>query len=184
MLLASGFAYLVPVAILALFAGYCFDRYLLFLLPLGIAIVTLLVSEAGPGKAGSVILPFAVGSLVLYAALSVAGTHDYLSWNRARWQALNDLLTEQRVPACKIDGGFEFNGWYFYDPNYRATPEKSWWWVAGDDFMVTSRRVPGFTELKRYPFRRWLPPAVSNILALRRTTPSVLPSNPRCRSST
>jgi hypothetical protein len=110
----------------------------------------------------------------LYAAFSIAGTHDYLSWNRVRWQALNSLVTEQRVSADDIDGGYEFNGWYLYDAKYRSTPEKSGWWVAGDDFMVTFGPVPGFTEIRHYPFRRWLPPGEGHILVLRRTTPAAL----------
>jgi hypothetical protein len=173
MLLASGLIYVVPEAILNI-NDMAFDRYVLFLVPLGIAIILLLVSDGGPDKAGSAIMPLAVASLVLYGAFSIAGTHDYLSWNRARWQALNNLTTEQRVSADDIDGGFEFNGWYLYDSNYLETDEKSWWWVAGDDFLVTFGPVPGFTELRRYPFRRWLPPGEGNILVLRRTTPSAL----------
>lgn len=174
MLLASGLICLVPLTILTL-SPWSFDRYVLFLVPLGIAIIILLASGVGPVKAGSPLLPLAVVSLVLYGAFSIAGTHDYLSWNRARWKALNNLTTEQRVPADDIDGGLEFNAWNFFDWNYRATREKSWWWVHGDDFMVTFGPVPGYAELRRYPFRRWLPPGEGNILVLRKTTPSSLP---------
>jgi len=94
-----------------------------------------------------------------------------LSWNRARWQALNNLAAE-RVTPIDIDGGFEFNGWYLYDLNYIPRLKKSWWWVFRDDFMVTFGPVPEFTEIKRYPFRRWLPPGEGNILVLQRTTPN------------
>jgi hypothetical protein len=173
MLLASGLISIVPVAALNII-GKAFDRYVLFLVPLEIAIIILLVSDAGPGKAGSPIMPLAVVSLVLYGAFSVAGAHDYLSWNRARWQALNNLMTEQRVSAHEIDGGYEFNGSYLYDPKYRPTPAKSYWWVDRDDFVVSFGPVLGYTEIKRYPFRRWLPPAESNILVLQRATPSTL----------
>jgi hypothetical protein len=173
MLLASGLVYLVPVAVLTAF-GQAFDRYLLFLVPLGMAIIILLVSDVDPGKADSTLMPLAVASLVLYGAFSIAGTHDYLSWNRARWQALNNLATEQRVPANDIDGGYEFNGWYLYDSKYQPTPEKSYWWVDGDDFMVTFGPVSGFTEVRRYRFRRWLPPAEGNVLVLRRNPPGIL----------
>lgn len=173
MILASGLIYVVPLAVLNLI-GKAFDRYVVFLVPLGIVIIILLVSDARQSKADSSIMPIALASLLLYGAFSTAGTHDYLSWNRARWQALHDVEAEQRVSASDIDGGYEFNGWYLYDPEYRETPERSWWWVAGDDFMVTFGPVPGFAELKRYPFRRWLPPSAGNILVLRRSTPSTL----------
>ena len=157
-LLASGLIYLVPHSILTI-TYRAFDRYVLFLVPLWIVILFLLASDAGRAKAGSLVvnMSLAVASLILYGAFSVAGTHDYLSWNRARWQALSNLETEQRVGPDDIDGGFEFNAWYLYDPNYRAIPGKSWYFVARDDFMIAFAPVPGFTEMKRYPFRRWLP---------------------------
>jgi hypothetical protein len=167
-LLASGLIYVVPISILT-FIGKVFDRYVLFLVPLGIVILFLLARDVGRAKAGSLIISLAVASLILYGAFSIAGTHDYLSWNRARWQALNNLETEQRVGPADIDGGFEFNAWYLYDPNYRASPGKSWYFVARDDFMIAFAPVPGFTEMKRYPFQRWLPPGKGNILVLRRT---------------
>jgi hypothetical protein len=170
-LLASGLIYLVPLSILT-FTGRGFDRYVLFLVPLGIVILFLLASDAGLAKTGSLIVSLAVASLILYGAFSIAGTHDYLSWNRARWQALNNLETEQRVGPAEIDGGFEFNAWYLYDSNYRASPGKSWYFVARDDFMIAFELVPGFTEMKRYPFQRWLPPGEGSILVLRRTQAS------------
>jgi len=135
----------------------------------------------------------AVLTLALYGAFSVAATHDYLSWNRARWKALTDLMLEQHVTPEHIDGGFEFNAWYLYSRSYtnelfsladklaqnragldvkvgtQPARNKSWWWVYGDDFVVTLGPVPGFTELKRYHFPRWLPPGEGSILVLRRT---------------
>jgi hypothetical protein len=169
-LLASGLIYLVPLSILT-FTGRAFDRYVLFLVPLGIVILFLLASDAGRAKAGSLVvsISLAVASLILYGAFSIAGTHDYLSWNRARWQALNNLETEQRVGPAEIDGGFEFNASHLYDPSYKASPGKSWYFVARDDFMIAFEPVPGFTEMKRYPFQRWLPPGEGSILVLRRT---------------
>jgi hypothetical protein len=169
-LLASGLVYLVPLSILT-FTGRAFDRYVLFLVPLGIVILFLLASDAGRAKAGSLVvsISLAVASLILYGAFSIAGTHDYLSWNRARWQALNNLETEQRVGPAEIDGGFEFNASHLYDPSYKASPGKSWYFVARDDFMIAFEPVPGFTEMKRYPFQRWLPPGEGSILVLRRT---------------
>jgi 4-amino-4-deoxy-L-arabinose transferase-like glycosyltransferase len=171
LLFAGGLIYLVPMAMLFINIDLAFDRYLLFLVPLGIAIVILLVNNVSFGNAGSALRTVAIASLVLYATFSIAGTHDYLSWNRARWQALNNLAAE-RVTPIDIDGGFEFNGWYLYDLNYIPRLKKSWWWVFRDDFMVTFGPVPEFTEIKRYPFRRWLPPGEGNILVLQRTTPN------------
>jgi hypothetical protein len=170
LLLAAGFIYFVPVALLT-FYGRSFDRYLLFLMPLAIAIIVLLLRDAGPGHAVPSLRLLASASLILYAAFAIAGTHDYLAWNRARWQGLNDLAREQRVSADDIDGGYEFNSWYLYDSRYLPTPGKSGWYVFGDDYVVTFGPLPHYAEFKRYPFRRWLPPSQGNILVLRRSTP-------------
>jgi hypothetical protein len=167
LLLACELIYVVPVAIL-ISTGEAFDRYVLFLVPLAIATVILLVSDISPGRTRSPVMALAVGSLLLYGAFATAGTHDYLSWNRARWQALENLMTEQRLSASEIDGGYEFNGWCLPDSKARATKVESLWWVDHDDFLVTFGPVQGFTEFSRYPYRRWIPPAEGHLLVLRR----------------
>ncbi len=86
----------------------------------------------------------------------------------ARWEALDNLVSEERVRPDDIDGGFEFNAWYLCDPNYRPSPEKSWCWVTNDDFMIAFGPVPGYKEMKRYHFQRWLPPGEGTILILRK----------------
>ena len=58
-----------------------------------------------------------LGLVASYGLFSVASTDDYFAWNRARWQALTYLLDEVRVSPMEVCGGFEFNGWYNYDPN-------------------------------------------------------------------
>ncbi len=157
LLLAGGFAYFVPMALLA-FYGRTFDRYLLFLMPLAVAIIVLLMKDAGEASTASLVRLSASAGLILYAAFAIAGTHDYLAWNRAQWRALNDLETEQRVSADDIDGGYEFNSWYLYDSRYQGAPGKSGWYVFGDDYIVTFGPLAQYTDLHRYPFRRWLPP--------------------------
>jgi predicted acetyltransferase len=110
-------------------------------------------------------------ALLLYAVFSVTAVHDYLAWNRVRWQALHHLTGELSVPAERIDGGFEFNGLYTYDENYIRTPGKSFWWVKSDDYMVAFNTMPGYALLRKYPVRSWLPAAVHHIYVLKRTTP-------------
>ena len=48
-------------------------------------------------QAKSRLVPLAVPGLVPYGAFAVAGTHDYLSLNRVRWQALNRLMQDGRT---------------------------------------------------------------------------------------
>jgi len=192
LLLATGIIYVAPLILLQCDTSV-FDRYLLLLVPLSMFIFLRSSARKESDKTRFQFLLPALLSLVLYGAFSVAATHDYLYWNKARWQALNELMQEHNLTPDKIDGGFEFNGWYLYSRSYpnqvllyinqliqkRAAmktraelqpyPIKSWWWVAGDEFVVTLGPVQGFAELKRYQFPRWLPPGQGSIFILHRT---------------
>jgi len=198
--LATGMIYIAPMVVLWS-RQLVFDRYLLLLVPLA---TLLLVQSSATHELAETGYRFsvpAVVTLALFGVFSVAGTHDYLSWNRVRWQALNNLMQEQHVSPKQMDGGVEFNAWYLYSRSYpnpllsvdidwnkkpesmerKPAPTKSWWWVASDDYVVTFGPVPGFTELKRYPFQRWLPPGEGSVLILQRTSADgyTQPSTPR-----
>lgn len=150
-------------------AGY-FDRYLLVLLPLWLLGAP---AAAEPVSPRAQPLP-AVATLLaaLWAAFAVAATRDYFAWNRARWAALHDLVERAGVAPGRIDGGFEFNGWYGYDPAWPADrqppPDRSWWWVADDEYVITLGPVPGYTEQACYPFTRWLGRAPGAVRVLHR----------------
>jgi len=106
--------------------------------------------------------------LALFAVFSVAGTRDYLMWNRVRWALLDEVLTSRLATPGQIDGGFEFNGWHLYRPSYVATPNKSWWWVDEDKYLVTFGAIPGWNVAGQRTFSRWLPPGEGRILLLTR----------------
>ncbi len=143
------------------------DRYLIWLLPLLACILV-----ASRSRSPLHVPPARVwiaGILVTASALfGVAGTHDYLAWNRARWQALGDLMTLEHASFADIDGGFEFNGWYAYNANYIPVPSKSWWWIQDDDIVISLGPIPGYVERKRVEFQRWMPFGRAGILVLSR----------------
>jgi len=103
---------------------------------------------------------------------SVGSTGDYLAWNRARWQALKELMENDHVNAKDIDGGFEFNGLYMYDPDYQYDSKKSWWWVQGDTYKVSFGIIPGYTAIKEYRYHNWIPPRQRQVLVLKRQSAS------------
>ena len=78
-------------------------------------------------------------------------------------------MAEAHVTADRIDGGYEFNGLLRYDPKYRKQAGKSNWWVADDEYIVTSGPLPGYQEYRRYDFTRWLPLPGSSIFVLHRS---------------
>lgn len=143
-----------------------FDRYLIPVIPLlASSMANLAVKEhkqAG-GKSHFFVASMLIGFSFFFSA---CGTRDYLTWNRARWALLKDLLESKRAKAEDIDGGFEFNGLHLYNPNYQQEPDKSWWWVNKDTFVVAFGTMPGYSILEEFKYRQWMPPHDRSILLL------------------
>jgi hypothetical protein len=143
-----------------------FDRYLLFLLPFVIALV------AGVNNwVSKVNTPYLrLASLMLipvYGIISVALTHDYMSWNRTRLEATNWVMDKYGVDHYSIDSGFELNGFYGYDPLYDNDQLK---WVRDDKYVVAfGDVVPGYQLDKRFKVERILPVGPEVIIVLKRS---------------
>jgi hypothetical protein len=161
---AAAAVYTAPILLLGLGPFGFYDRYLLFLLPLGGGLAVILLRDV-PLPPPAVLL--GLGLIAAMAAFSTAASRDYMELQRARWQAL-DALTGAGILPNEIDGGFEFNAWHLYRDDYAdwlTEPEKSWYWVDRDTFAVTFAPVDGYAELDRRTVRRWLgPPATLHVL--------------------
>lgn len=142
---------------------YFIDRYYIVLVPFVLAIMT----------QGNVIVPskkqamIATVFLVFIAGFTLTGTHDYFSWNRARWQAIDYLTKEKNLKPNQMDGGFEYNGWHKPGPFGHRTG-KSWWWVDEEDYIVTFGDMEGFAKEKGFEYVRWLPPGVDSVFVLKK----------------
>lgn len=153
---------------MALYIGFllldlhCFDRYFFQILPF--LLICFLPSK--PKKPGRLATKFSLASLLFLAVFSITTTHDYLSWNRGRWHALEYLTQVKKIAPNQIDGGFEFNGWHKPGPR-DSGGGKSWWWVDREDFIVTFGEMDGFTKEKSFAYKRWLPPGVDSIYVLK-----------------
>ena len=165
-LLIGCLVYLCPFMV----AGY-FDRYVL---PGVFMMLAMTAMRAGPTRSDlrqPTYLPFLRGvsitMLVVMGLYAVAGTHDYLSWNRARWTLLG-RLADQRIPPTQIDGGFEFNGLYLYDPNFISSRNGNSWWVHDDQFIVDFAPHTGYRMVDEMDASGWLPPFRTKVLMLER----------------
>jgi Dolichyl-phosphate-mannose-protein mannosyltransferase len=164
--LLVGLVYAAGVAVSTASPEYSFfDRYVVFLLVPAVVVVT----RAAPAsnRRGTVALAAAIVLVGLYGLFSVTQTHDYLAWNRARWHALEDLR-HQGVPPATIDGGFEFNAWYGFDPDAPRATVGGTWRRQGNEYVVALGPLPSYTEVRRYPFQRWLPLQRDAITVLRK----------------
>ena len=154
-------AYLCPLLV----AGF-FDRYLAAFMP--VVLMFVLAATTAAQRQWTCRAASATVICAAFAIFAALGTHDYLSWNRARWQAIADAQRIEGAGAANMDGGFEFNGIESYDPNYIRTENKSWWWVKDDTYRITFGPIAGLTEVRRYPYVTYLPPATRFIFLLRR----------------
>jgi hypothetical protein len=126
----------------------------------------------------------AVAGLVMGCLVSIAVTHDYMSWNRARWQLLDEWVGNRGVEPGRIDGGFEFNGWYFGQRIEDCAPgrprpsrgEARWEDFAcleppvttDREYRVSFRAATDMSVKDQRSFSRWLPWRRQSVFLLRR----------------
>jgi len=155
--------YFLPIIII----GY-YDRYLI-LFPVVIMALIIRLFPLPANKRRMTLAVPVLFTLIFYGGFTVSATHDYMSWNRARWQALDFLTEELGISPRSIDGGFEFNGLNLYDPDYVQKENKSYWWIEDDEFVVSFGPIIGYKEINRFPFKRWLPPETAYVHILKRS---------------
>jgi hypothetical protein len=53
---------------------------------------------------------------------------------------------------------------YLYNEAYKMTPEKSFWWVERDTYVVGASLLPGYAQFRQYEVNRWLPWGIERIV--------------------
>jgi Dolichyl-phosphate-mannose-protein mannosyltransferase len=131
-----------------------YDRYALVLVPYAIA----LVLAARP----RIHVPVAVGAIAMLAIITGVAMRDHLSYNAALWNAVA-ILERSGVPERDINGGYMVNGWLQYAHPERAhrNPEGQLDipWVttkSNRPYKIANRVSPGWREVTRLPYERWL----------------------------
>jgi 4-amino-4-deoxy-L-arabinose transferase-like glycosyltransferase len=149
-------------AALMVAAGF-FDRYLVLLVPLCLVLAPPRTEEGGSAQQGGR-APLVAGLTLAtaFGLFSVAATHDYFAWNRARWAAIDEAIRVRGIAIGSLDGGYEWNGLNRYSPT------KPWWWADREPWVIAFGPVPGYREIARYPYARLVPPRDASVLLLRR----------------
>ncbi len=138
-----------------------FDRYFIFAVPLLVGVVCMAAPlPVRPNRAALIV---GIILLLLMGYFSVAGTHDYMAWNRLRWQAADELMQKGDVKPSEIEGGYEFNGWHNYREN---DPSQGWWRDVYDDYVISFGPAYGYEVVRTYTFHRWMPPGEGTIMLL------------------
>jgi 4-amino-4-deoxy-L-arabinose transferase-like glycosyltransferase len=141
-----------------------FDRYLLWLLP-GAILAAARPSGARPHRAAGALV------LLVFAAASLGLTHDWLSWNAARW-ALGRRALDRGIAATEIEGGVEWDGWFSVAgarkntaPHGLVLPFNARFFADVDvPYALAFSQPAGTIRLDAEPYRLWLPPGQGEFL--------------------
>jgi hypothetical protein len=90
-------------------------------------------------------------------AFSVAATHDYMEWNRVRWEMGRSLL-DRGVDPLSIVGGFEFNAWNNYD-TFTARGNVAnihYWWYDKRDYIISMTPQEEYQILQSRKYFSWV----------------------------
>lgn len=157
LLLILFISYLTPLCF-----SYVNDRYLLLLLPFFV----LAYLQSTDFKASRVLITCGITACII---ISTATTHDYLSLNRARWQATYELVNTQHISPTNIDGGFEVNGWYSDGfKNYNPLHTGRWWWVNNDTYVISPMPLNGYSIQESIPLNSCISFRFQNLYILKR----------------
>jgi hypothetical protein len=102
-------------------------------------------------------------SLVVIAIYSVAATHDYFSWQRAAWDLFGNIgnernpKTDQAISPSRINGTYEFNHWYVYEPGNKIVDvHKNDDPVGNDEFKIALQPYAGYKPFMERSFHSFL----------------------------
>jgi hypothetical protein len=146
-------AYLAAGTVIAAAMRINFDRYSI---DTGWPFVILLmILAAGVGLTARARI-VAAALIAVAIVFSIAGTAEYLAWNRARWQAFKTLRAHG-VPLTQMDGGYEVNAFFVALPAGRKDLGKPGTGVVDDRYIIAfNRDVPGYERLQSFVYPRWL----------------------------
>lgn len=165
------FVYSFPLSILGLHWQGFYDRYMIILLPLLMMIIMVSINKTISQKVSQSSFFIALIMILPYGLFTIGATHDYLASSRVIWHALDRLVQESQISPDRINGGFEFNGWYSCNRTLRLSPDKAvnfacLWGNDNQDYLISFEPVTGYKEVERYSFMKWLPFEQETVLVL------------------
>ena len=121
--------------------------------------------------------------LVPLSTFSVSGVHDYFRWNAVRWQAYRELLVDG-VQLEAIDGGYEINGWNFFERkdilHLDKCDGKVSWFCGDRPYGMGLNLMPDTELIRSYPVETYLG-NFPNILVFKKKSVSDSRARPNSR---
>jgi hypothetical protein len=157
---AGVIVYSVPLLI----TGRMFDRYLLLPVLLGMGALAAIGQDGRKDRAVRASISAAALVICIAAVFDIAAVHDYLSFNRARWTAVHELLESGLRPG-EIEGGFEVDAWL----SYRDDAPRTEWLPprANPAAVISLGPIDGLLPAASYPFSTWIGGGLSHVYVLR-----------------
>ncbi len=144
--------YLIGGTLIAAGMSIYFDRYSVDTAWPFVLLLVLLANHAQITRAAKITAAAMLAIAILFA---VSGTAEYLSWNRARWNAYA-YLRANSVTLEQMDGGYEINALLALRAG-RKDLGKRGVGVIDDQYILTfNRDIPGYELLRAFPYPRWL----------------------------
>jgi hypothetical protein len=176
----SGLAFILIALFEIIFShlqeGGLFDRHILtialpFYLLLGLSSGEN-KKENGKDKSRTFALCTAGIALAALIVFCVSATHDYVQWNRLRWDMGRGLL-QKGINPLVIAGGFEFNAWHNYDIFVARghAARVGHWWYDRRDYAITMRPIDGYEVLKKREYLSWVHRRPITIYLMRNSRP-------------
>jgi hypothetical protein len=193
------FSFFICIGLIGPFSLFhTFDRYLLPIIPFVLLILasvgSLLLSDrpdaaTSPIRGRSLYFLPAVLLLVASGIICVAGTHDYLAWNRVRWRIVSDLINKQGIAPEAIDGGLAVSGWELYAKSAALRNRWGHWYTDYSVFRMDDAKYQIGFDLKTdasagckrfkiasYPLSTWMLPRHLEMGVFQRYTDADEPS--------
>lgn len=143
--------YLLCATLIAAGMSIYFDRYSIDTAWPFVFLLVLLAQRVQVTRAATIA---AAATLAIAIVFSIAGTSEYLAWNRARWDAYA-FLRANGVRLEQMDGGYEINALLALRAG-RKDLGKRGVGVVDDLFILTfNRDVRGYEMLRAFPYPRW-----------------------------
>ncbi|MGH2532782.1 MAG: ArnT family glycosyltransferase [Thermomicrobiales bacterium] len=153
--------------------GGSLDRYLLPLLPLGIALTLWAVRDL------RLVRPVAVTVIAGFALFSVAATRDYLTYMDAVWDVAREA-NDAGVAETQLDAGAAWVGYHLYTDGrdqgieWPKSPAPRPWWLSfygkpsDASYVVAGERIRGYQVVWERPYDSWLSREPTVLFLLRR----------------